>query len=71
MLAYIDPVAIRLFNLEIRWYAITMITGAIVVYFICDYLLKEGWHKDLASNLLFICFPAGVIGARIWWYFQI
>ncbi|HHU27584.1 TPA: prolipoprotein diacylglyceryl transferase [bacterium] len=68
MLAYIDPVAIRLFNLEIRWYAITMITGAIVVYFICDYLFKkEGWHKDLASNLLFICFPAGVIGARIWW----
>ena len=41
MLAYIDPVAIRFFGLEIRWYGITMISGALIVYFICDYLFKK------------------------------
>jgi phosphatidylglycerol:prolipoprotein diacylglycerol transferase len=68
MLAYIDPIALKLGPIEIHWYAITMITGAFVVYFICDYLFKkEGYFKDLASNLLFMCFPAGVLSARLWW----
>ena len=34
---------------------------------VITYLKKKAISKDLASNLLFICFPAGVLGARFWW----
>ncbi len=51
---------------SIAWYAICILTGAVLVYFICDhrYYVEYGKHGILESTF-FIAFPAGIIGARL------
>ena len=51
---------------NIAFYALCILSGAILVYFICDhYMYKEyGKHGTLESTF-FVAFPAGIIGARI------
>ena len=51
---------------SIAWYAICILSGAILVYFICDhrFYVEYGKHGILESTFL-VAFPAGIIGARI------
>ena len=51
---------------NIAFYAICILSGAILVYFLCDHIMyKEyGKHGTLESTF-FVGFPAGIIGARI------
>ena len=51
---------------NIAWYAICILSGAILVYFICDHRMyvEYGKHGILESTF-FTAFPAGIIGARI------
>lgn len=51
---------------NIAWYALCILGGAILVYFICDHFMYQefGKHGLLESTFL-IAFPAGIIGARI------
>ena len=53
---------------NIAFYALCILSGAVLVYFICDhYMYKEyGRHGTLESTF-FVAFPAGIIGARIWY----
>lgn len=51
---------------NIAWYAICILAGAIIVYFVCDHYMYKvyGKHGLLESTFL-IAFPSGIIGARI------
>lgn len=51
---------------SIAWYALCILGGAVLVYFICDhrFYVEYGKHGILESTFL-IAFPAGIIGARI------
>ncbi len=51
---------------NLAWYAICILSGAILVYVICDhrFYVEYGKHGILESTF-FIAFPAGIIGARI------
>ena len=51
---------------KVAWYAICILSGAIVVYVICDhrFYVEYGKHGILESTF-FVAFPAGIIGARI------
>ena len=51
---------------NVAFYALCILSGAILVYFVCDhYMYKEyGKHGTLESTF-FVAFPAGIIGARI------
>ena len=53
---------------NIAWYAIFILTGALIVYFYCDHKMYQqyGKHGILESTFL-IAFPAGVIGARLFY----
>ena len=53
-------------NPNIAFYALCILSGAILVYFLCDhYMYKEyGKHGTLESTF-FVAFPAGIIGGRI------
>ena len=53
---------------NLAFYAICILSGALLVYVICDhYMYKEyGRHGTLESTF-FVSFPAGIIGARIWY----
>ena len=51
---------------NIAFYALCILSGAILVYFICDHYMykKYGKHGTLESTF-FVAFPAGIIGGRI------
>lgn len=50
----------------IAWYAICILTGAVLVYFICDHRFYREYGKHgILESLFFVAFPAGIIGARI------
>ena len=51
---------------NVAFYAICILGGAILVYFICDhYMYKEYGQHGILESTFFVAFPAGIIGARI------
>lgn len=59
------------FNTNISWYSVIVLTGAIVAYLISKYFYKKDnlskVHPDLIETLFLIAFPCGLLGARIWY----
>lgn len=54
--------------LSIKWYAITMLSGALVAYiFSVKNLKKNGYSSNVVDDLFFGCFLFGIVGARIWY----
>jgi len=52
----------------ITFYALFILTGAVFVYYLADLQLQsEGYRKGYAENVFYIAFPAGILGARIWY----
>ena len=51
----------------IAWYALFILGGAILVYFICDHkMYKEYGKHGLLESTFLVALPSGIIGARIW-----
>ncbi len=68
LLLKVSPIIVRIGTFEIRWYAVCILIGAIICYLTCQWVMKrEGYAKDIFESVFFIAFPAGIIGARIWW----
>lgn len=51
---------------NLAWYALCILSGAVLVYVICDhrFYVEYGKHGILESTFL-VAFPAGIVGARI------
>ncbi len=63
-----DPVAFKLFGLEVRWYGILMATGVLLAsYIVINYAEKKGYNRDLILDLLLTVVPSGLIGARLYY----
>ena len=62
------------FDTNISWYSVIVLTGAIVAYLFCKYFYKKDelykTHPDLIDTLFLIAFPCGLLGARIWYIFS-
>ena len=53
---------------NIAFYALCIISGAVLVYFLCDHIFyKEYGKHGLLELTFYVAFPAGIIGARIWY----
>lgn len=53
---------------NIAWYALCILTGAIIVYFYCDHKLYLEYGKHgLLESTFFVALPAGIIGARLFY----
>lgn len=64
----ISPIIISLGSIEIRWYAICILLGAIVAFLISKRILvKSGYDGEIADNVVLIALPIGIFGARLWW----
>lgn len=51
---------------NLAFYAICILSGAILVYFLCDHFMyKEYGQHGIYESTFFVAFPAGIIGARI------
>ncbi|MDT3958374.1 prolipoprotein diacylglyceryl transferase [Staphylococcus kloosii] len=67
MLSYINPVAIELGPLSIRWYGIIIATGILLGYFIAQAGVKRiGHDKDTLVDIIFWSAIFGFIVARLY-----
>ncbi|MDD7542674.1 MAG: prolipoprotein diacylglyceryl transferase, partial [Peptoniphilaceae bacterium] len=63
-----DGVAFSLFGIEIRWYAIMIVTGMfLAVLLAIREAKKRGYGDEVISDLALWMLPIAVIGARIWY----
>lgn len=54
--------------LNIRWYAILILTGALIAYYLGQYRFKQlGYDHEILSDYFFGLLFSGIIGARIWY----
>lgn len=61
------PTGFDIFGIHIQFYAIFILTGALLAYFLSSYRAhKQGYPWDFFELIFFTAFPAGIIGARIW-----
>lgn len=53
---------------NIKFYGILIVIGAAISYFISDHAFYKKYGKHgIIDTLLLVAFPAGIIGARIWY----
>lgn len=63
-----DGVAIRLAGLEIRWYAIFIVTGMILAVMLSAREAKRrGLDPEIVYDFSMWMLPAAIIGARLWY----
>ncbi len=54
--------------IHIRWYAICILTGALIAYFIAKKRFKAlGYNPEILGDYLINLLVIGIIGARIWY----
>ena len=68
----INPVAFKLFGLEVRWYGILIAIGAFLAINVAEkmgkrYNYKDGLYNLLSSDLGIFVILLGVIGARLYY----
>ena len=55
-------------NFELRWYAVLLCTGSLILYwFTCRDLKAHGYPEDTGDDLFIGCAICAVIGARLWY----
>ncbi len=55
-------------GLHITWYALCYLIGVAICYVICDHkMYKRYGRHGIIDTLVLVAFPAGIIGARIWY----
>lgn len=59
------------FNTSLTWYSVFILMGALLTYFISNFLYKKEEESKKCPDLVFdtflIAFPMGLVGARIWY----
>ncbi len=55
-------------DFHLAWYGVIIVSGALVSYFVADRIMfKEYKRHGLLDIVILIAFPAGIIGARVWY----
>ena len=55
-------------SLQITWYAVLILTGAICAYLLSQHIIKKwGYSSSLLENYLFPLLICGIVGARIYY----
>ena len=63
-----DPVAFRIFGLDIMWYAILICSAMVLATVLCcRRAASHGFTSDQILNMVIVCIPAGIIGARLYY----
>ena len=68
LLQVIDPVAIALGPLEVRWYGIIIAFGMILAFIVAQReMVKRGFHEEFLTDLLIWAVPIAILSARIYY----
>lgn len=72
-----DPIAFEILGFQIRWYGIFIATGLLLAtMLILQRAKKLGFEEDTIIDLVIVCMPSAIIGARMyyvifnWSYYQ-
>ncbi len=66
-LTKLSPYFIQIGDFSIMWYAVFILTGAVLAYTTSQYFMKKAGHSsEILENAFFLLFPAGIVGAKIW-----
>ena len=64
----IDPVAIQLGPISIRWYAICIVTGLVLAVYLA---MKEAPRRKIIPDdildFILVAFPVAIVGARLYY----
>ncbi|MGT2665701.1 prolipoprotein diacylglyceryl transferase [Streptococcus rifensis] len=64
----IDPIAIELGPIQIRWYALCIVTGLLLgVYLAMKEAPRKKIESDQVVDFILLAFPIAIIGARIYY----
>ncbi len=64
----INPIAIEIGSLAIRWYGILIALGIALAYFLAQKeAVKRGLHEEFVADLLLWAVPIAIISARIYY----
>ncbi|WP_302826844.1 prolipoprotein diacylglyceryl transferase [Anaerofustis stercorihominis] len=68
MLMTPNPIAFTIGSIEVRWYAICILTGILrALFFIAKRLKKLGIDPDILYDFIIVCLPLGIICARLYY----
>lgn len=63
-----NPVALTLFGIEIRWYGILMASGMLIAsLLLMNFAKKKGYDKDFIYDFILVIIPSAIVGARLWY----
>lgn len=62
------PTGFNVFGLNITFYAIFILIGALLALFLAAYeARRKGYTWDYFTSIFVVAFPSGIIGARLWY----
>ncbi len=68
ILLAIDPVALKLGPISVRWYGVIIATGIVIAYIVGQReMRKRGFNEDFLTDLLIWAVPISIICARIYY----
>ena len=63
-----DPVAFRIFGINIQWYAVCICVGMLLgLFIVMKRAPKKGFSQDRMLDYFLWAAPAGIIGARLYY----
>lgn len=55
-------------DFHVQFYGILIVSGAVLVYFICDHRFYKRFNQHgILDPIFLIAFPMGIVGARLWY----
>ncbi|WP_019414301.1 prolipoprotein diacylglyceryl transferase [Paenisporosarcina sp. TG20] len=71
LLGAIDPIAITLGPISVRWYGVIIAFGIVVAFLVAQReMIKQKFHPDLLTDLLIWAVPIAILGARLYYVFS-
>jgi phosphatidylglycerol---prolipoprotein diacylglyceryl transferase len=71
LLGAIDPIAISLGPIDVRWYGVIIAFGIVLAFLVAQReMVKRKFHPDFLTDLLIWAVPLAILGARMYYVFS-
>lgn len=71
LLGAIDPIAISLGPIDVRWYGVIIACGIVLAFLVAQReMVKRKFHPDFLTDLLIWAVPLAILGARMYYVFS-
>ena len=68
LLGAIDPIAISIGPIEVRWYGVIIAFGIVLAFLVAQReMVKRNFHPEFLTDLLIWAVPLAILGARLYY----